>query len=1297
MALRDALDEAALDISRIYDNLPLDQQHAVMEHLLEKIALSSPSFVQPASDPSPPFFAHSPDTRSTESDAWQKICFSLGSLRQTLKTGKQPSRRDSPRSTVESGGPESNNLQGDMMVLVKAPEGVDPVIRILRRLQRSPAARLLFDGVQITTQSSDTGEKRSKLETLGNTFSVIETHMSTILLLAPSVILRSTSTPTDSEVPESSANSRPSRSVSSYPGTSLSLNRVLTASTALSAIIKAVVSVHNVEILDSLVDPHPLEEYGGIVDGLGEGMSKVMKFVKCIRDWNSELGKIDDANAIYNGLLKESLGFVRSLLKLVEFCYAVLKPKVNSNLLESHHPQSQPDRQDGVLLDEVSARRTLQASVASDESVAPVKQGMKNSDIDSAMSTSPSTSTETAGVNTARAETAVDRLIAQEDRDFLPRRSHSSPSGFGHQILHRPGSQLVRIVSTNEWRVKFPPDEDPDNLPVDSHNVVAGKPTKVKEDRWSRMLSEVVIPGRPNLSSSASAISEGTEDTHSLSSGALDLTPPATPDHHDLQPLSMDGASSSSTHDEKSGRRRVINAAMGKGSSAEESATPVPRFRRNSSSRASNTSGENQSSIANSENDSVRITFESLKTVGRRGGQGIPTYDSQGRRIGTFDRGIFFSETEMADTEDDPLNRNVSIKGNLLHMIEDGFDVLVMEKIAGRLHIIAGTAEKLVHRLADDEAFDIEYVDCMVQMHSFFIPAMDLLDNLVARFYVQPPENPADGEREYFLKWKRPIQLKVLTVIARWVKLQAEEFERDAALRERLQVFLAEIWSAGFRSEADRIRRVLTVQVLSTAWRSKSIPVSHGFFLDDEGEDGGTTSAPSQHKPISRNPLLSFGNAIDATIPELSTSMSPQEISPCLFYDAREIARYLTIVDQSIFSSISTFDYLLKLSGSNYEHVNSSKRDTGPGRIDYFVQRSNLVRNWVALEICSTRQTKARRKTIEKFLHVAKHCRELNNFHSCLLIMSALLSPAVQRLKRTWKGVSAKDMLSLQYLEKFLDPSGNMRSYRRAYAAARPPSIPFFPVVMKDITFLNDGNASTRPAHPATPIQLPTQNLSGLDQDRGITAHLGSFEDAQNSRTVNTPQQPSGGVRAAEASSSNLASVVASGPTDTRLAPHSSTAAGPVLTPAPPSGAAVVDASSSSSTTAGSAPALLINFDKYRTIVQLLARYTTAATEQYEFAPLLLPIVRRISACTVVGTAGEVSSAGSTSGFSGLLHNPVFPPPTVGTIESGGASGVMYAEALALTVERRLSGAADERAMTVAWEWAVQIDVDEPA
>ncbi|KAJ1569910.1 hypothetical protein HK096_010392 [Nowakowskiella sp. JEL0078] len=161
--------------------------------------------------------------------------------------------------------------------------------------------------------------------------------------------------------------------------------------------------------------------------------------------------------------------------------------------------------------------------------------------------------------------------------------------------------------------------------------------------------------------------------------------------------------------------------------------------------------------------EGVSKPFESLRTVGKRGVQKMPTFDSQGRRIGVYDHGRFSSETEhSAESEEDlPITSGfVSVKGNLLHLSEDNHDVLVMEMTTGKLQIVGGILEKILLRLADENVQDLEYVDVVLQSHTFFISSRDLLENLCARFRIETPQDPTEEDIAYFKKWRLSIQLK---------------------------------------------------------------------------------------------------------------------------------------------------------------------------------------------------------------------------------------------------------------------------------------------------------------------------------------------------------------------------------------------------------------------------------------------------------------------------------------------------------------------------------------------------------
>lgn len=97
-----------------------------------------------------------------------------------------------------------------------------------------------------------------------------------------------------------------------------------------------------------------------------------------------------------------------------------------------------------------------------------------------------------------------------------------------------------------------------------------------------------------------------------------------------------------------------------------------------------------------------------------------------------------------------------SDSGKLLKVTENGNVVLLFVMMDGKLQAIAGTAEKIFERLADETAQDEEYIDTYLMNHAQFVPSIDLMNSLINRFHLEP----SPGEYEYFLKWQYSIQSK---------------------------------------------------------------------------------------------------------------------------------------------------------------------------------------------------------------------------------------------------------------------------------------------------------------------------------------------------------------------------------------------------------------------------------------------------------------------------------------------------------------------------------------------------------
>ncbi|KAG0018611.1 hypothetical protein BGZ81_010161 [Podila clonocystis] len=323
----------------------------------------------------------------------------------------------------------------------------------------------------------------------------------------------------------------------------------------------------------------------------------------------------------------------------------------------------------------------------------------------------------------------------------------------------------------------------------------------------------------------------------------------------------------------------------------------------------------------------------------------------------------------------------------VLHICENGADVLVMEMFAGHLQVVAGQLEKLIERLADENAQDAEYVNCFLLSHSFFIDSEDLLERLIARFHIQPRQ----GEILYFEKWQTVIQVKVLCVFQRWIQIQYEDFELNPNLLKALKKFLeVDVRMSGFALEGECIEKNISIK----AFRSITVfELMSGLWKRRQAQEN--------------------KNADDKA--ELNPKAMPN----------------LGMID---------------IDGVE------------DGAIEAFTRRANMLSYWVAHEIVSTAGAKTRKQLLKKFIEVARICRSLNNLHTAMFILSALSSTPVRRLHASWKLVSARDLETLKDLEQLLDISGNMRCYRQAIAEATAPAIPFLPILLKDITFILDGN-----------------------------------------------------------------------------------------------------------------------------------------------------------------------------------------------------------------------------------------------
>lgn len=103
-----------------------------------------------------------------------------------------------------------------------------------------------------------------------------------------------------------------------------------------------------------------------------------------------------------------------------------------------------------------------------------------------------------------------------------------------------------------------------------------------------------------------------------------------------------------------------------------------------------------------------------------------------------------------------------------------------------------------------------------------------------------------------------------------------------------------------------------------------------------------------------------------------------------------------------------------------------------------------------------------------------------------MIILASLLDPCIQKLDE-WAGLSSRDLHTFHHMVKLLDVSNNMGAYRQALGKAKSPTVPFFPLLLKDLTFFMDGNPTYLSSATISTPPVLTTDLINFAKYRSLT------------------------------------------------------------------------------------------------------------------------------------------------------------------------------------------------------------------
>ncbi|KAF1960232.1 ras GEF [Byssothecium circinans] len=236
--------------------------------------------------------------------------------------------------------------------------------------------------------------------------------------------------------------------------------------------------------------------------------------------------------------------------------------------------------------------------------------------------------------------------------------------------------------------------------------------------------------------------------------------------------------------------------------------------------------------------------------------------------------------------------------------------------------------------------------------------------------------------------------------------------------------------------------------------------------------------------------------ALDAHTPTPNTSRSQLSAlkawkdtqRQCMIteFDPQEVARQLTIIESKLFCSIQPEELLClewqKKTGS--KAVNVSAMTT----------LANDLANLVADSILICEEPKKRAIVIKHWVKISMFCLELHNYDSLMAIVCSLNSSMVQRLKRTWEQVSRTTKARLEELKSITDVGRNYTVLRQRLQTVVDPCIPFIGVYLTDLTFVHEGNSTTRRLHGESEQGASVINFDKYMKTARIIDQIQSFQ-----------------------------------------------------------------------------------------------------------------------------------------------------------------------------------------------------------
>ncbi|VBB28110.1 unnamed protein product [Acanthocheilonema viteae] len=199
---------------------------------------------------------------------------------------------------------------------------------------------------------------------------------------------------------------------------------------------------------------------------------------------------------------------------------------------------------------------------------------------------------------------------------------------------------------------------------------------------------------------------------------------------------------------------------------------------------------------------------------------------------------------------------------------------------------------------------------------------------------------------------------------------------------------------------------------------------------------------------------IAYSDEIEMLVPVPQQNGPSESIHSSLLdcLSSVDIAQQLLIFHTHLLEATDDIELIIQVFG----HEQFPNRITS--NLDLLMRRFNEVQFWTTTEVLLAQGNTKRLSVLKKFIKIATHAKENRDLLSFFAIILGLSNVAVSRITHLWDKLPTKMKQQYAEFEELLDPCRNHRAYRMLTANMNAPTVPFIPLLLKDLTFTHEGN-----------------------------------------------------------------------------------------------------------------------------------------------------------------------------------------------------------------------------------------------